>query len=691
MQQETKKESNTKDDTDSLQLKQTESDKFPAEERKAKEVDFDHFLEQEGDNDKKEKKVSNLPDLRPKNSKEAFDNLANLDILCPAWIEMCAPQGKYTTAYAFNVNNRTVFRTPQSFRDIVSVKNYLPNEVTDAMMDRLCSPRVADAERTRRRFGKMLESALTGTNADVLKGMMETYSSQFLRRRENSWPAKEKSSGETGGLVARALSDRHWVEEWAEITKKSITFSYPETKKVHFAIQMDCVLCIRCVEKDEAPRFHNYFFMAVESLGRTTYIMFATEDDRRQCFTSISKFVSSDSKLPIYLNAPRKEFLQKSSMWNCDQRLIMNGRQLLFRTPLPAEQLDPLEVVENALNHAFDEEIEHNDEKLQLFLDSVSKLKNVNANNLKEERRVAFFLNLYHVMIRHSALILQATDSQSSLIKIFSCLAYQCSDDIFSIGELEHCIIRAQMTRLAPSVCSTNPKAPPPINSRLLKATSPLQNIPSETFNFPTPSSNYCFALQKADFRICFALNCGSRSNPDQIPIYAAEMLNNQLDGACKSYLNSKVAINQRNKHHVCILPRVCQWYANDFGETNYAILKTLEPYLGLEERKMLHSADFEKFPIIIKHLPFSFECHKLKLKRDQPQYLPCIRSSFSEEEEILSTHSSISGKLSSQSSTHSSTHSSTVSAPLNVLDAPAADTDMDSLLEFLMNDALEI
>lgn len=687
----TKEDNNEKNDA--LQLKKAESDKFPSEERAKKDVDSDRFLEQEDDCDKSEEVISKLPDLRLKNSRNSFISLAICDILCPAWIEMCAPQGKYTRAYAFNVNNRTVFRTPQSFRDLLSVKNYLADKITDAMMDKLCSPRVSGAERTRRMFGKMLESSLKGQNAEMLKRMMEIYSSQFLRTRDTSWPTiKPKPSGETGGIVARALSDRHWVEEWAEITKTSITFSQPETKNVHLSIKMDCVLCIRCVEDDEAPNFRNYFFMAVETLGRTTYIMFATEDDRRECFTSISKFISSD-KLPLFLNTPRTEFLQQSSLWNCGQRLIMNNRQLLFRTPQPAEQLDPLKLVEEALTQAFDEEIERDDDKLQVFLDSVSKLKSVNTNDLKEERRIAFFLNLYHVMMRHSALIFGASSSQATLVKNYMCLSYQCSDDIFSIGELEHNILRAQMTQLPPSVSSTNIQAPPPINSRLLKATSPLQMIPAETFNFPTPTSSYCFALQKADFRICFALTCGSKSNLDHIPIYTAQMLNQQLDETCKEFLKGKVGIKQRNKYHVCVLPRVCQWYANDFGETNYAVLKTLEPYLEQAEQSILHSADFAKFPINIKYLPFSFQNRRVTLKLDQPHFR---RSKYEDDDELRSTQSGIYSQSTTNSSTHSSVHSFVTTkgtTHLRIVDAPPVidNDDMDSLLAFLMDDALEI
>jgi Protein of unknown function, DUF547 len=360
-------------------------------------------------------------------------------------------------------------------------------------------------------------------------------------------------------------------------------------------------------------------------------------------------------------------------MWNCDQRLLMNMRHMSFRAPLPFELLDPMKVVEEALRKAVKSDNETNDEAFQNFLDSASTLKNVCVNNRPEEYRLAFFLNLYHVMCLHAALIVGVTGSKDSLVKSLSCLSYQTCDDIFSISELEHCILRAQMTRLAPLVPSTNAKAPPAINSRLLKATSPFRTIPPEAFRFTTPNTRFCFALKKADFRLNFAINCGSKSNPAEIFVYHVNMLQEQLDEASKLYLQSNVAIKKRNKEYVCVLPRVCQWYANDFGSTNYSVLKALAPYLNHHERKIIASSEFPSFPITTKYLPFSFDCRKPGLREDQST------TYFSMESSDLSVMSG---------------SGSSVSHQLTLSDAPTImdnDNDVDSLLDFLMDDALDV
>lgn len=678
---------------------------------------------------------TNKLDRRPKFSSFAFDSLATIDALCPAWIDMCASQGKYTRAYAFNVNDRTVFRTPQSFRDLIRVGNYMgATVVSDSAMDTLCSPRASKAERTRRLFGTMLEQSLAGKNADSLIRMMEFYSSKFLTRRVTSFPEKTRSPTATGGLVARALSDRHWIEEWVQIDGKTISFQHPESRKRHFEIKMDCVVGIRNLQQEEAPViYNNYHFLAIETLGQTSYLMLASETDRSRCADAISKACArikskNEARNKAYqnlcLNSSRSELARKSTIWNCGDRLIMNHRQMAFKTPKPGEEFDAMYVVEATLRKAFEDGIEQDDVKLQEFLDNASRLKLVNANSLREEHRLAFFLNLYHVMVMHATLILGVTDSQPTLVKNFGCLSYQCSDDIFTISELEHCILRANMARLDPVVSSTNPKAPPAINSRLLRQTSPFKTIPPLSFSFPTPRSNFCFALQKPDFRLNFAINFGSPSTPAEVPFYSVETVWEQLEEAARLYLQNNVAIKQRKKEYVCVLPRLCQWYEADFGSTNYAVLKTLEPYLNQQERKILRSPDFLSYPISVKYLPFRFDCTKLDLKEEPfTTVTPSLsvetsssvdssaasssEASSSVESSVASSaaESSVAESLAEESSVYSSqtmpmasssvfTKGSILPFKLTLSDAPTVtetDDDVNSLLDFLMDDHLTI
>merc|ERR1711902_427763 len=114
--------------------------------------------------------------------------------------------------------------------------------------------------------------------------------------------------------------------------------------------------------------------------------------------------------------------------------------------------------------------------------------------NLNSTEKTAFFINLYHIMISHSYLVLGLPPSNGfKWISHFNMISYQCADEIFSLAELEHCIIRDSMSY-------------PFNNNALVK-------------NYIIPKSKYEMALSINDFRINFALNCGSVSNPETIPV----------------------------------------------------------------------------------------------------------------------------------------------------------------------------
>ena len=176
--------------------------------------------------------------------------------------------------------------------------------------------------------------------------------------------------------------------------------------------------------------------------------------------------------------------------------------------------------------------------------------------------------------------------------------AYQCSDDIFSLAELEHNIIRAEMS------------------------------YPSQFLSrFLLPKSQYKFALAKSDFRINFALNCGSLSIPSgTVPLYKSQLVHEQLDAAVKTFVNYTVSFTQKSSaRDISVsLPRVCQWFADDFGDGSVSdILKTLEPYLHDDKRQMLkllwkeRKNGYDIGIFNVKYLTYSFECRFLTLEHE--------------------------------------------------------------------------
>jgi len=70
-------------------------------------------------------------------------------------------------------------------------------------------------------------------------------------------------------------------------------------------------------------------------------------------------------------------------------------------------------------------------------------------------------------------------------------------------------------------------------------------------------------AVEKTDFRIHFALNCGAKSCPP-IAFYTFKKINKQLDDAMFSFLISETTICNQTK--IINTSKLLYWYKGDFG-----------------------------------------------------------------------------------------------------------------------------
>jgi hypothetical protein len=84
-------------------------------------------------------------------------------------------------------------------------------------------------------------------------------------------------------------------------------------------------------------------------------------------------------------------------------------------------------------------------------------------------------------------------------------------------------------------------------------------------------------AVEKIDYRIHFALNCGAKSCPP-IAFYKYDNIDRQLDIAAKAFLKSETEIDAGNK--TVTVTKIMDWFSADFGGkkgTRKIIKKTLQ------------------------------------------------------------------------------------------------------------------
>ena len=249
----------------------------------------------------------------------------------------------------------------------------------------------------------------------------------------------------------------------------------------------------------------------------------------------------------------------------------------------------PCDVVERALRLSFT--LDEGGGNLIQFLDAAGEVAHCSMASLSEAERLTFSLNLYHLLIQHAYLVLGPPTSMIHWLSYYSVISYQTADDIFSLAELEHCVVRAQL--------------------------SP----PSSFFSkIAIPSAKFGCALTTSDWRLNFALNCGSVSNPPAVPIYRAATIHEQLDRAARYFLSTRVQVRaNKGGGALLVLPRVMSWFNKDFGSgSTEDCVRAVARFLPEKPRTALEAAldpdDSSTGALSVKIAPFEFRCSALKL-----------------------------------------------------------------------------
>ena len=177
-------------------------------------------------------------------------------------------------------------------------------------------------------------------------------------------------------------------------------------------------------------------------------------------------------------------------------------------------------------------------------------LKKMELKELKSrEERLAFWINLYNVIVIHGVIKLGIRDSVKEVRNFFRRVQYQIDDMFFTPDDIEHGILRGNRR---------------PTNS-LFKV-------------FQGNDPRLKFAIKPIDPRIHFTLVCASSSCPP-IEVYTPEKLEKELTIAGETFLNGGGIIIERGENRIS-LSRIFTWYAADFGKTLAQRLRFIAPYL---------------------------------------------------------------------------------------------------------------
>jgi hypothetical protein len=193
-------------------------------------------------------------------------------------------------------------------------------------------------------------------------------------------------------------------------------------------------------------------------------------------------------------------------------------------------------------------------ETYQDFLKLSNNLKNMDLAALAgREEKIAFWINLYNVIVIHGVIALGIKDSVKEVWNFFRRVHYQIGEHFFSPDDIEHGILRGN-------------RRPPYAFFRVFRQGDP----------------HLRYRVEPLDPRIHFTLVCGSSSCPF-IDVYTPENLEEELNIAGAAFLNGGGVIIDRERYRVS-LSSIFKWYGRDFGFGQAERLRFIAPYLIRDE-----------------------------------------------------------------------------------------------------------
>lgn len=203
-------------------------------------------------------------------------------------------------------------------------------------------------------------------------------------------------------------------------------------------------------------------------------------------------------------------------------------------------------------------------------------LKTMDLSMLKSrEEKIAFWINLYNVIVIHGVIALGIKDSVKEVWNFFRRVYYQIGKHNFNPDDIEHGVLRGN-------------NHPPYSLFRRFRSGDPRLN----------------FLVEPLDPRIHFTLVCGSSSCPF-IDVYTPENLEEELTMAAGAFLNAGGVVIEPERHRV-LLSRLFKWYAGDFGANQAARLRFIMPYLDRQPDRDFIEKNAETLKVVYQDYDWS-------------------------------------------------------------------------------------
>jgi len=195
----------------------------------------------------------------------------------------------------------------------------------------------------------------------------------------------------------------------------------------------------------------------------------------------------------------------------------------------------------------------------QHFKVMVADLQEADLKHLTRDQRLAFFINIYNVLVIHGTVVRGVPDSMYSRYRFFSTVSYMMGGCTYSLNDIENGMLR---------------------NNRRSMGTLYMKP-------FSSSDRRLDFSINPVDARIHFALNCGAKSCPP-IKTFSADEVDVQLDLATRSFLENDEGVKIEEDCGTVYLSQLFNWYQVDFGNSKEEMLDWIAGHLNQEKAECL-------------------------------------------------------------------------------------------------------
>lgn len=212
------------------------------------------------------------------------------------------------------------------------------------------------------------------------------------------------------------------------------------------------------------------------------------------------------------------------------------------------------------------------------FKKMATELQRVNLDDISDDEKLAFFINIYNVLVIHGTVEKGTPTSTYKRYKFFSTVSYILGGQVYSLNDIENGVLRSNRSSMATLYCIPFGKADPRLT----------------------------ISLGQVEPRIHFALNCGAKSCPP-IKTFSGDDIQNQLQVATAAFLETDEALLVDVSNKEVKLTQLFEWYSKDFGDDKKEILGWIHERVEEPGKKAALGELLEDSNVKVSYIPYDW------------------------------------------------------------------------------------